>query len=94
MFKLVKISGHSMEPNIPNGSFKLVNTLIYKFRPPRVGEIVLFKYGREKKLFCKRITSSNGQNDNFGVAGDNLNDSLDSRKIGAISKPDIIGKVI
>ena len=78
-----KIHGHSMEPTIKNGSFVLVN----KWATPKVGNVIAFEHSG--KVMIKRITRI--QKRKYFVEGDNKNDSL---KIGAITKEQIIGKVI
>ena len=85
-----KVVGHSMEPKIKNREVVLVSSLLYLFKKPKIGDIVAFK--EVDKILIKRITSiSKGK---YFLAGDNQQDSLDSRKFGLISKQKILGKVI
>ena len=88
----VKISGHSMEPNLMDGSFLRVSRLAYLFRKPQIGDVVVFKMGKE--FFCKRIKEIDYKTGTCEVLGDNPNDSLDSRKLGRIQLREIVGKVI
>lgn len=85
-----KISGHSMEPAIKNEQHVLVSKIPYFFSEPSIKEIVAFK--KNKKILIKRIIRKSGNK--YFLAGDNLNDSLDSRSFGFVSKNDILGKVI
>ncbi len=85
-----KVSGHSMEPRIKNGEEVLVTGIIYLFKKPKISDIVAFK--KDKKVLIKRIIRIDG--DKYFVAGDNTNDSLDSKTFGLISKKQILGKVI
>jgi len=84
-----KIVGHSMEPVIKNGETVLISSLFYWFKKPSIGDIVAFS-GADK-ILIKRITKV--QEEKYFLKGDNLKDSLDSRKFGLISKRKIIGKV-
>lgn len=90
-FKRVKISGHSMEPAINDGSFLLVNQWAYLFAEPKLGDIVVFI--KDGEYFCKRITGINNATGEIRVLGDNPADSLDSRKFGTIIRSSIIGKI-
>ena len=85
-----KVSGHSMEPQIKNGEEVLVTSIIYLFKKPKINDIVAFK--EDKKVLIKRIIRIDG--DKYFVAGDNKNDSLDSKTFGLISKRQILGKII
>ena len=84
------ISGHSMEPNLFSGDTVLVSNLPFLFPSPKIGDIVAFR--KNDKIFIKRIAKINGEK--YFVKGDNIKDSLDSRKIGWILKKEIVGKVI
>jgi signal peptidase I len=51
-----EISGASMEPNFHNGEYILTNKILYKFREPIRGDIVIFKSPRNKEIdYIKRI---------------------------------------
>ena len=82
-----KIEGHSMSPQIPQGSKLLVSSIPYMFTQPKVGDIIAFRH--LDKILIKRIKKV--QKQNFLLGGDNASDSL---KIGWKTKKDIIGKVI
>lgn len=85
-----KVSGHSMEPAIPAKSTLLASSVPYIFRKPNVGDVVVFK--SLGKIFVKRIEKKEGQQ--YFLAGDNMSDSLDSRKLGWVRREDILGKVV
>ena len=86
-----KIIGHSMEPQIRNGETVLVSNIPYLFKTPQISDIVAFKI-KTNQILIKRIVRI--QNKKYFVEGDNKKDSLDSRKLGAISKNQIIGEII
>lgn len=79
-----------MEPTIKSGQTIFASGLFYLFQKPRIGDIVAFRQG--DKVFIKRIKKV--LNDKYFLTGDNKQDSLDSRKLGFISRKQILGKVI
>ncbi len=81
-----------MEPSLPQGGVLLLNRLVYWFREPKPGEIVIFKH--QNKYLCKRILSQNKNNQTYMAVGDNADDSFDSRNFGSISRKQILGRVI
>lgn len=87
-----KIHGHSMEPTIKNGASVLVSGIPYLFPKPKISDIVAFRGKETGKVFIKRIVKVD--RDKYFVSGDNKNDSIDSRKLGWITKREIVGKVI
>lgn len=93
LFSLLKISGHSMEPSIKNGSIVIISSVPYFLKKPKIGEIVVFENpstsSGQGKMFVKRIKKVNGNK--FYVEGDNKSDSLE---IGWIENNRIIGKVL
>lgn len=88
----IRVIGHSMEPSIKNGSSVLVSGIPYLFSKPKTYDIVAFREKISKKIFVKRICKIH--NEKYFVKGDNIKDSLDSRKIGWINRREIVGKVI
>ncbi len=60
------------------------------FVNPKVGDIVVIKH--KGKEIVKRI--ENIQNNTVFVTGDNKQESTDSRNFGAVSRLEIVGKVV
>ena len=85
-----KISGHSMEPAIKNGSVVIASSVPFMFKKPKLNDVAAFK--NEEKIFVKRISKINGNK--YLFFGDNKKDSLDSRKIGLVNRESIVGKVL
>lgn len=57
-----EISGASMEPNFHNGQYIMTNKIIYKFRDPVRGDVVIFKSPRNKQVdYIKRIIGLPGE---------------------------------
>jgi len=51
-----EINGASMEPNFHNGEYILTNKILYKFRSPERGDVVIFKSPSNKEVdYIKRI---------------------------------------
>ncbi len=51
-----EINGESMEPNFHNGEFILTNKIMYKFRVPARGDVVIFKSPPDPNIdYIKRI---------------------------------------
>lgn len=85
-FSLIRVSGDSMEPSLPNGSFAL-------FRPvftPRVGKTVLVEHDAFG-LIIKRIVATS--NDAITIAGTDPR-STSSEKLGSIKKNQIKGALL
>ncbi len=56
------VSGASMEPNFQNGNYLLIDELSYRFREPKRGEVVVFRYpGDESVFYIKRIVGLPGE---------------------------------
>jgi len=57
-----EISGASMEPNFHNGEYILTNKVLYKFREPQRGDVVIFKSPKNKEVdYIKRIIGLPGE---------------------------------
>lgn len=58
------VRGASMEPNFEDGEYLIIDELSYRFREPRRGEVVVFRYPENpSQFFIKRI---------IGVPGDTI----------------------
>jgi len=58
-----KIPTGSMRPTLIEGDRILVNKFIYKFREPKRGEVIVFKYPENPRLdFIKRLIAKSGEN--------------------------------
>ena len=86
-FRIVKISGHSLEPAFTADSFGLVRM---GEKNLRTGDAVVLKISGE--LTLKRIQKITPQG--YYIIGDNQADSSDSRDYGLISADNIIGKIV
>lgn len=81
-----------MEPTLLNGAIVLCSSIPYFFVSPRVGDIVIVKDNETEKIIIKRVEKKEGER--YFLIGDNIKDSLDSKKLGWFERKDIIGKVI
>lgn len=75
-----EINGASMEPNFHNGEFILTNKVLYKFRDPQRGDVIIFKSPKNKEVdYIKRIIGLPGdtvklQNNSFYVNGQKVDE--------------------
>ena len=50
------VSGASMDPTFKTGEYLIVDELSYRFNEPQRGDVIIFKYPKDKtKFFIKRI---------------------------------------
>lgn len=55
------VKGTSMDPTLQDGERLIVNKFTYKFRSPKTGEVIVFKYpGDPSKKFIKRVIGEPG----------------------------------
>jgi len=100
------VEGRSMLRAFAPGDRLVVEGVSYRFRSPRVGEVVVVRQpGSEGRLDLKRIAgvpgtevTVRGAPDFLGknewyVLGDNLDESTDSRELGPVKTSDIAGRV-
>ncbi|CAH0122128.1 MULTISPECIES: signal peptidase I [unclassified Paenibacillus] len=64
------VDGPSMEPNFETGERLIVNKLLYDFRMPQRGEVVVFHVPDEGRDFIKRVIGLPG--DTVKVEGDDV----------------------
>ena len=75
-----EINGSSMEPNFHNGEYILTNKVLYKFRNPIRGDVVIFKSPMNKEIdYIKRIIGLPGdtvklENNSMYVNGQKVNE--------------------
>lgn len=90
LLAFLKIEGHSMLPYLKPQSIVLISSAPYFLSNPKVGDVVVARVNG--KNFIKRIRLISQEK--YYLEGDNKNDSIDSRDFGAVSKKNIVGKVI
>ncbi len=100
------VEGRSMLRAFAPGSRLVVESVSYRFRKPRLGEVVVVRQpGPDGRLDLKRIVAGPGAEvtvrgeadflgrDEWYVLGDNLDESTDSRELGPVRTSDIAGRV-
>ncbi len=92
MFRIIKVTGDSLSPVYNDGDFVLIVKIPIFLINIRVGDIVVFKHPIYGQLI-KKVHLVSDQEDKIFVVGFHEN-SVDSRQFGAISKKEILGKVI
>lgn len=56
------VSGSSMYPTFQDGNYLIVDEMSYRFEMPRRGDVVIFRYPKDKKkFFIKRIIGLPGE---------------------------------
>lgn len=56
------VRGSSMEPSFSSGDYLIIDELSYRFREPKRGEVVVFRYPRDpSQFFIKRIIGLPGE---------------------------------
>ncbi len=56
------VSGASMDPNFKNGNYLIIDELTYRFREPARGEVIVFRYPGDPKIFyIKRVIGLPGE---------------------------------
>jgi signal peptidase I len=57
-----RIEGVSMEPNLHDGQYLIINKLVYYLHPPERGDVVVFHYPKNpRRDFIKRIVGLPGE---------------------------------
>ncbi len=91
LFKILKVSGRSLEPDFQDGDFVVVSKIPFAFRSARRGDVVAFRmppYG----TLIKRVEYLTPAGELF-VLG-NHPASVDSIQFGPVRQQDVLGKVI
>ena len=92
MFKLIKITGNSLEPKFNAGDFVATTRISFVLRALKVGDIVVFKHP-DYGTMIKQIQSIDPHAGEIFVIGMHPQ-STDSRHFGPIPQSWITGKVI
>lgn len=62
IFQPFIVKGASMEPTFHTGDYLIIDELTYRFRPPKRGEIIVFKFPQdESQRFIKRLIGLPGE---------------------------------
>jgi len=62
LFQPFLVKGQSMEPSFYTADYLIVDEITYKFRNPKRGEVIVFKYPQnEKQKFIKRVIGLPGE---------------------------------
>lgn len=62
IFQPFLVSGESMYPTFNNGDYLIVDEVTYRFKEPKRGDVVIFKYPENpKRFFIKRIIGLPGE---------------------------------
>jgi signal peptidase I len=62
LFQPFLVKGQSMEPNFHDDDYLIIDEISYRFREPRRGEVIVFKYPKNpSQRFIKRIIGLPGE---------------------------------
>lgn len=92
MFRIVRVTGDSLSPDVIEGDFVVLLKIPFSFKYIKPGDLVAFNtvdYG----LLIKRVDHVDHQQARYFVLGTN-DLSVDSRQLGLIDHHDLYGKVI
>ena len=85
-----QVEGDSMKPTLNDAEVVLVK----RTRSVQIGDVVLANHPFKKSVkMLKRVTEISGQG-HFQLAGDNPDESTDSRTFGSIQPSDILGRIV
>ncbi len=88
LFQPFLVSGASMDPNILQSNYLIIDELTYRFREPMRGEVVVFRYpGNKSTFYIKRIVALPGErvdieNGSLAINGKKIDESEYLKGIG------------
>lgn len=89
-----RVSGPSMMPFLQPGEEVLIDPAAYRNSNPDLGDVVVAEHPKQPGLrLVKRVIAVLDTGDCL-LIGDNPDASTDSRNFGAVSRKNILGKVI
>lgn len=97
-FQNFRIEGQSMETNLHNGQFLIVNKLVYYIHPPQRGDVVVFHSPQNpRKDFIKRVVGLPGEeveliDGEVYVDGVRLYETYISNQSGRSWGPEVVGE--
>lgn len=57
----LRIHGRSMEPTVPDATFRFANMMAYRYRTPQRGDIVVIARSGSKVMYMKRVLGLPGE---------------------------------
>jgi len=88
-----RVTGNSMQPLLNPGDEVLINHNAYQQSRPNPGEIVIAQHPYRPQLRLIKRVAAITDNDYCILAGDNPQESTDSRTFGPIPLAQILGRV-
>lgn len=91
MFRILKVSGDSLQPRFCQGDYVLVSRLPVLFNTVRAGDVVAFRHPDHGTMI--KIVDSVVTGEGYSVVGTHPR-SIDSRHFGSVARSDLIGRVL
>ncbi len=92
MIQRFRVFGESMSPALADGQYVVGEFLTYRFRNPKIGDMVVLKSPDSNINLIKRIIRT--EPGGYFVEGDNKDQSRDSRNFGPVKINEILAKII
>lgn len=92
MLRLLRVSGDSMMPMYQDRDFVLVSKIPYLVGTAKQGDVIAFRH-KVYGTMIKKVKNVSPDKNEIYVTGTQEN-SVDSRRFGPITRPDVMGKVI
>lgn len=93
-FSRYLVTGPSMEPALHDGDWLIVDLKAYAKRMPEPGHVVVARDPREPaREIIKRVERVEPGGGLAWLAGDNADESTDSRHFGPITRDQLVGQV-
>lgn len=89
-----RIDGASMRPTLEPGDHVLVDPRAYRRRPPRIGDVVLARHPYRRGVEVVKRLGATLPDGRLLLAGDNPEESTDSRAFGAVPIDRLRGRVV
>lgn len=87
------VRGASMEPNFLQGEYLVINELLYYFKTPARGDVIVFRYPQNKsQFFIKRIVGLPGET--VEIKGGNVFVAEEGLALRALNEPYLADNIV
>ena len=89
-----RVAGASMAPTLAAGDHILVDLGAYRSAAPRPGEVVLARHPYRTDVRMVKRVAAVAEDGRCALAGDNPDESADSRSFGWVPRGLVLGRVV